>query len=310
VNFSARTVISPDPCISVSEVGVPEEIARELTVPIFVTPSNLEFARQIIMRNEHPRASYVVRPDGKKIRVIETNREELAEKIELGWIVERELADGDIVLFNRQPSLHRMSIMAHYVRVLPYKTFRLNPAVCPPYNADFDGDEMNLHVPQSLEAQAEAKILMAVQEHILSPRFGGPIIGGIHDHVTGLYLLTRGNKKFTKEEALAFLRAVDISEIPAKEEYTGKEIFSFILPKISIKFRAEVCQGCDVCKEEDCDNDAYVVIENGVLLKGTIDEKAIGAFKGIIIDEIMRKFGAGVARKFIDDMTKLSIGVI
>ncbi|MDI9610920.1 MAG: DNA-directed RNA polymerase subunit A' [Archaeoglobales archaeon] len=310
VNFSARTVISPDPCISISEVGVPEEIARELTVPIFVTPNNIEIAKQIILRGEHPKASYVVRADGKKIRIIDTNKEELAEKLEPGWIVERELTDGDIVLFNRQPSLHRMSIMAHYVRVLPYKTFRLNPAVCPPYNADFDGDEMNLHVPQSLEAQAEAKMLMAVQEHILSPRFGGPIIGGIHDHVTGLYLLTRGNKEFSKEEALEFLRSVDVSEIPAKDKYTGKEIFSLILPKISIKFKAEVCQGCEVCKEENCENDAYVVVENGQLLKGTIDEKAVGAFKGIIIDEIMRKFGAMATKKFIDDMTKLAIGVI
>ncbi|MEM5824081.1 MAG: DNA-directed RNA polymerase subunit A', partial [Archaeoglobaceae archaeon] len=176
--------------------------------------------------------------------------------------------------------------------------------------ADFDGDEMNLHVPQSLEAQAEAKILMAVQEHILSPRFGGPIIGGIHDHITGLYLLTRGEKRFSKEEAMDFLRAVDLSEIPAKEEYTGKEIFSFILPKISIRFKAEICQGCTVCKEESCENDAFVVIEDGKLLRGTIDEKAVGAFKGVIIDEIMRKFGAPTTRKFIDDMTKLAIRVI
>ncbi|MEM4523950.1 MAG: DNA-directed RNA polymerase subunit A', partial [Archaeoglobaceae archaeon] len=310
VNFSARTVISPDPCISISEVGVPEEVARELTVPIFVTPNNIEIAKEYILRRESPKASYVIRPDGKRIRVIDTNREELAEKIEPGWIVERELMDGDIVLFNRQPSLHRMSIMAHYVRVLPYKTFRLNPAVCPPYNADFDGDEMNLHVPQSLEAQAEAKILLAVQEHILSPRFGGPILGGIHDHITGLYLLTRGERKFGKEDAMDFLRSLDLSEIPAKDEYTGKEIFSFILPKISIRFKAEICQGCATCKEEKCENDAYVIIENGKLLKGTIDEKAVGAFKGIIIDEIVRKFGNAVARKFIDDMTKLAIRVI
>uniref|UniRef100_A0A7J2TLQ0 DNA-directed RNA polymerase subunit Rpo1N n=1 Tax=Archaeoglobus fulgidus TaxID=2234 RepID=A0A7J2TLQ0_ARCFL len=310
VNFSARTVISPDPCISISEVGVPIEIAKELSVPIFVTQNNIELARELILRKESPSANYVIRPDGKRIRVIDSNREELAKKIEPGWIVERELMDGDIVLFNRQPSLHRMSIMAHYVRVLPYKTFRLNPAVCPPYNADFDGDEMNLHVPQSLEAQAEAKILLAVQEHILSPRFGGPILGGIHDHITGLYLLTRGEKKFSKEDAMDFLRSLDLSEIPAKDEYTGKEIFSFILPKISLRFKAEICQGCAVCKEEKCENDAFVVIENGKLLKGTIDEKAVGAFKGIIIDEIVRKFGNAVARKFIDDMTKLAIRVI
>ncbi len=310
VNFSARTVISPDPCLSISEVGVPKEIAEELTVPLYVTPSNIEIAREFILRTEHPKANYVVRPDGRRIRVIDSNREELAEKLEPGWIVERQLMDGDIVLFNRQPSLHRMSIMAHYVRVLPYKTFRLNPAVCPPYNADFDGDEMNLHVPQSLEAQAEAKVLMAVQEHILSPRFGGPIIGGIHDHISGLYLLTRGEKKFSREEAMQLLRAIDVSEIPVKDEYTGKEIFSYILPDITLEFKAEICQGCEECKGENCEYDAYVVIKNGKLLKGTIDEKAVGAFKGIIIDEIVRKYGKEEAKKFIDRMTQLAIRVI
>ncbi len=310
VNFSARTVISPDPCLSINEVGVPKEIAEELTVPLYVTPENIDMAREFILRTEHPKANYVVRPDGRRIRVIETNREELAEKLEPGWIVERQLMDGDIVLFNRQPSLHRMSIMAHYVRVLPYKTFRLNPAVCPPYNADFDGDEMNLHVPQSLEAQAEAKILMAVQEHILSPRFGGPIIGGIHDHISGLYLLTRGEKKFNREEAMQLLRSLDVSEIPVKDEYTGKEIFSFILPDITLEFKAEICQGCEECKKENCENDAYVIIKNGKLIRGTIDEKAVGAFKGIIIDEIVRKYGTEEAKRFIDNMTQLAIRVI
>src|SRR5207244_7878581 len=75
----------------------------------------------------------------------------------------------------------------------PHKTFRFNLAVCPPYNADFDGDEMNLHVLQSEEARAEARVLMRVQEHILSPRFGGPVIGGIHDHITGDRKSTRLN---------------------------------------------------------------------------------------------------------------------
>lgn len=310
VNFSARTVISPDPCLSINEVGVPREIAEEVTVPLFVTPHNIEIAREFVLRSEMPKANYIVRPDGKRIRVIESNKEELAEKLEPGWIVERQLMDGDIVLFNRQPSLHRMSIMAHYVRVLPYKTFRLNPAVCPPYNADFDGDEMNLHVPQSIEAQAEAKILMAVQEHILSPRFGGPIIGGIHDHISGLYLLTRGERKFTREEAMELLRALDVSEIPVKDEYTGKEIFSFILPELTLEFKAEICQGCEECKRENCEYDAYVIIEKGQLIKGTIDERAVGAFKGIIIDEIARKYGKEDARKFIDLMTQLAIRVI
>ncbi len=317
VNFSARTVISPDPCISINEVGVPYEIAEELTVPIYVTERNIDEAREYILRTEHPKANYVVRLDGRRIRVMDTNREELAEKLEPGWIVERQLKDGDIVLFNRQPSLHRMSIMAHYVRVLPGKTFRLNPAVCPPYNADFDGDEMNLHVPQSLEAQAEAKILMAVQQHILSPRFGGPIIGGIHDHISGLYLLTSGERLFTKEEVMYLLGFYDLKELPepkiikdGRKYWTGKQIFSVILPEISIEFKAEICRGCEKCKKENCEYDAYVIIKNGKLIKGTIDEKAVGAFKGIIIDEIVRKYGNDRAKEFIDDLTHLAIRAI
>ncbi len=313
VNFSARTVISPDPNLSINEVGVPKVIAEELTVPIYVTPNNIEEAREYILRTEHPKANYVIRPDGRRIRVIDANREELAEKLEPGWIVERQLKDGDIVLFNRQPSLHRMSIMAHYVRVLPYKTFRLNPAVCPPYNADFDGDEMNLHVPQSIEAQAEAKILMAVQEHILSPRFGGPIIGGIHDHISGLYLLTRGEKLFSKEEVMELIRPINVEKIPEPKydgKWTGKQIFSMILPDITLEFKAEICQGCEKCEGENCPHDAYVVIRNGELIKGTIDEKAVGAFKGIIIDEIVRKYGTEEAKKFIDNMTQLAIRAI
>ncbi|AGK60720.1 DNA-directed RNA polymerase, subunit A [Archaeoglobus sulfaticallidus PM70-1] len=314
VNFSARTVISPDPNLSIMEVGVPISIAQELTVPIFVTEKNIDEAREYILRKEHPKANYVIRSDGRRIRVLDLNAEEIAERLEPGWIVERQLKDGDIVLFNRQPSLHRMSIMAHYVRVLPYKTFRLNPAVCPPYNADFDGDEMNLHVPQSLEAQAEAKVLMAIQEHILSPRFGGPIIGGIHDHISGLYLLTRGEKKFTKEEVIYLTRRLDVGEIPEPKEdgyWTGKQIFSMILPKdISLEYKAEICQGCAECKGEDCEHDAYVIIKKGELIKGTIDEKSVGAFKGIIIDEIMRKYGPEETRKFIDNMTQLSIRAI
>jgi DNA-directed RNA polymerase subunit A' len=315
VNFSARTVISPDPNLSIMEVGVPITIAQELTVPIYVTPSNIEEAREYILRREHPKANYVIRNDGRRIRVLDLNAEEIAERLEPGWIVERQLKDGDIVLFNRQPSLHRMSIMAHYVKVLPYKTFRLNPAVCPPYNADFDGDEMNLHVPQSLEAQAEAKILMAIQEHILSPRFGGPIIGGIHDHISGLYLLTRGERKFNREEVIYLTRRLDIREIPEpkyKDDdlWTGKQIFSTILPEISLEYKAEICQGCEECKGENCEYDAYVIIKKGELLKGTIDEKSVGAFKGIIIDEIMRKYGPEETRKFIDNMTQLSIRAI
>ncbi|KZX15205.1 DNA-directed RNA polymerase subunit beta' [Methanobrevibacter cuticularis] len=314
VNFSARTVISPDPNISINEVGVPEMIAKEVTVPVHVNDWNIDEIKEHISNGPdvHPGANYVIRLDGRKIRVYDETKEAIVEKLEPGYIVERHLKDGDIVLFNRQPSLHRMSMMAHEVKVLPYKTFRLNLCVCPPYNADFDGDEMNMHVFQTDESRAEAKSLMRVQEHILSPRFGGPIIGAIHDHISGAYLLTRTGSTFTEEQAFQIIRKAKLP-IPKRkhEDWTGKELFSLLLPeKLNMQYKAEICQKCDECKLMDCENDGYVVIEDGQLISGAMDEKAFGSFSGKILDSIMKEYGSDEARKFLDSSTDLAISGI
>ncbi|RJS48637.1 MAG: DNA-directed RNA polymerase subunit A' [Methanobacterium sp.] len=314
VNFSARTVISPDPYISINEVGVPDLIAKEVTVPVHVTEWNMEEMKECIRNgsNVHPGANYVIRPDDRKIRIYEETKEAVIDKLEPGYIVERHLKDGDIVLFNRQPSLHRMSMMAHEVRVLPYKTFRLNLCVCPPYNADFDGDEMNMHVFQTEESRAEAKTLMRVQEHILSPRFGGPIIGGIHDHISGAYLLTRQSATYTEEQVFQILRKAKMP-LPDRtgETWSGKQIFSLLLPNdLNMVYKAEICRKCDECLKRECKNDAYVVIEDGQLLSGVMDEKAYGAFAGKILDHIVKEYGTDRAREFLDASTKLAISGI
>lgn len=311
VNFSARTVISPDPNISINEVGVPEMIAKEVTVPTYVNEWNVEEMKAAVLNgpNAHPGANYVERLDGRKIRVYDENKEVVAENLKIGYIVKRHLKDGDIVLFNRQPSLHRMSMMAHEVRVLPYKTFRLNLCVCPPYNADFDGDEMNMHVFQTDESRAEAKSLMRVQEHILSPRFGGPIIGAIHDHISGAYLLTRDGSEFTEEQAFQVIRKSKLP-IPKRkhENWTGKELFSLLLPDdLNMAYKAEICRKCDECLHEQCENDAYVVIEDGELKYGAIDEKAYGSFSGKILDTIVKEYGPSRAKEFLDRSTDLAI---
>ena len=311
VNFSARTVISPDPNISINEVGVPEMIAKEVTVPTYVNEWNINKMKEHVLNgpNKHPGANYVIRLDGRKMRVYDENKENIAESLEPGWIIERHLKDGDVVLFNRQPSLHRMSMMAHEVKVLPYKTFRLNLCVCPPYNADFDGDEMNMHVFQTDESRAEAKSLMRVQEHILSPRFGGPIIGAIHDHISGAYLLTRDGSTFTEEQAFQIIRKSHLA-IPKRkyEDWTGKELFSLLLPDdLNMHYKAEICRHCDECLGTSCENDAYVVIENGVLEYGAIDEKAYGSFSGKILDKIVKEYGPDRAREFLDRSTDLAI---
>ena len=339
VNFSARTVISPDPDIDIDEVGVPEAVAKELTITVNVTERNIDVVRETVKRGRnHPGVNYVRRADGRKVKVTESNYEALAEELDLGWKVERHIQDGDIVLFNRQPSLHRLSIMAHYVRVMPGRTFRLNPTVCPPYNADFDGDEMNMHVLQTEEARAEAKILMAVQRNIISPRFGRPIIGSIHDYITGLFLLTRGEKKFEKEKALDILHKIDVEDLGAPAGtfektaeaeasstladdarlvpyWTEKQIFSRILPKeLHLEFQGKTCENCagrgGECKKEECPRDAYVMIKDGILLSGVIDEKALGSFKGILIERIFREFGEEVTKVFIKNAYRLAINYI
>ncbi len=295
VNYSARTVISPDPNISINEVGVPEEVAMELTIPMKVTKDNLEFVKELIKNgpDKHPGANYIIRGDGLRKRIMEFNKELLIEEVTPGYIIERHVMDGDVVLFNRQPSLHRMSIMAHRAKIMPNKTFRLNLCVCPPYNADFDGDEMNLHVPQTAEARAEAEQLMLVEENIRSPRFGGPIIGANQDYVSGAYLLTKDDTILPKKKVVQMLSAVGIYDVKLdKEQYTGKEVFSMIIPdNISIEFKDNMGNP--------------VVIKNGTLVKGVIDEKAIASFKGRLLDAIDKNNGHSAAAKFLDQVTRL-----
>ena len=317
VDFSARTVISPDPNLSIDEVGVPVEIAKHLTYPEVVTEWNLELMKQLVKNgpSKHPGALYIIRPDGKRVRLeFVADREKIAESLQPGFIVERHLMDGDIVIFNRQPSLHRMSMMAHRVKVLPYKTFRLHLAVCPPYNADFDGDEMNLHVPQTEEAVTEAKILMQVQTQILSPRYGGPIIGAIRDFITGAYLLTKKSTMLRKDEVCNLLTAIGyegpLPEPTVKKPeplWSGKDIFSLLLPEdLNHVGRASICLGCEVCKEEKCEHDAYVVVKNGKLISGVIDKNSIGAEKSeSILHRIVKEYGAEAAKEFLNKLSKL-----
>jgi DNA-directed RNA polymerase subunit A' len=317
VDFSARTVISPDPNLDINEVGVPLDIAMRLSMPEKVTEWNLDEMRQLVINGpeKYPGALYIVRPDGKRVRLeFVIDREKVAEGLEPGFIIERHLKQGNIAIFNRQPSLHRMSIMAHYVRVLPYKTFRLHLCVCPPYNADFDGDEMNLHVLQSEEAQTEALLLMQVQDQILSPRFGGPIIGAIRDFITAAYLLTRKSTLLTKEETCRLITtggyegSLPEPEIKKPEpRWTGKQIFSLFLPKdLNYVLKSTICRGCPKCVLEECPDDAYVVIKDGVLKRGIIDRRSIGAEQSeSLLHRIIKDYGAQAGRQFLNHICRI-----
>jgi DNA-directed RNA polymerase II subunit RPB1 len=147
VDFSARTVITADPNLGIHQVGVPRSVAMNLTVPVKVTAFNVGELSQLVANGptQHPGAKHIIRSDGTRIdlRYVKNKSELLLAH---GWIVERHLRDDDIVLFNRQPSLHKMSIMGHRAKILDWSTFRLNLSCTSPYNADFDGDEVRLFI--------------------------------------------------------------------------------------------------------------------------------------------------------------------
>jgi DNA-directed RNA polymerase subunit A' len=297
VNFSARTVISPDPKIRIDEVGVPQAIAEELTVPIAVTEWNIEECRKYILSETYPRATYVLRPDGGKIKISEELRDEIAKELKVGSSVERQIIDGDISIFNRQPSLHRVSMMAHEVRILPGRTFRLNPTTTPPYNADFDGDEMNLHILQTQESQAEARLMMKVEDQIISPRHGHAIVKPQEDHVSAAYFFTRDDAVFTKEQASKLLYIANITELPKPDKgknYSGKLLFSMLLPDdLSIKIKSKLGE--------------EIVISRGKLKKGSIESRAL---ENDLLERLFVSHGSKVTRDFIDNVTQMCLMAI
>ncbi|TKR64374.1 hypothetical protein L596_024921 [Steinernema carpocapsae] len=181
VDFSARTVITADPNLPIDTVGVPKTIAQNLTFPEIVTPFNIDKLQELVNRgtDNYPGAKYIIRENGSRVDLKYHPR---ASDLHLqpGYRVERHMRDGDIIVFNRQPTLHKMSMMGHRVKILPWSTFRMNLSVTTPYNADFDGDEMNLH-PQSLETRAEISEIAMVPRQLITPQANKPVMGIVQD---------------------------------------------------------------------------------------------------------------------------------
>lgn len=300
-NFSARTVISPDPMIEINEVGVPRVVAMKLSVPETITEWNIDYLKRFVERgpDKYPGANYIVRPDGKKKKITEESKEQVIEELQPGYQIERHIMDGDVAVFNRQPSLHRMSMMCHRVRVLPGKTFRLNPAVCAPYNADFDGDEMNLHIPQTEEARAEAELLMKVETQLISPRYGLSIIGCVQDAISGNYMLTK-DLEFPRTLAVSILFSIgveDFSKLPKKDIVTGKEIFSVLLPD-EFSFSGSSLDG------------GAVEIRNGKLIKGHLDKATLGEGQGLLLRTIHKQYGPKRTIKILGNMFRMGTRVL
>ena len=192
VDFSGRSVITPDPNIELDELGVPIAIASNLTYPEIANQYNIEKLKKLLSNDIHsyPSIKLIEKRNSVKLTLTDKNKDDIT--LEYGDIVHRHLLDGDYVIFNRQPSLHKMSMMGHRVKVMSGNTFRLNVSVTPPYNADFDGDEMNLHAPQSIGSVTELMNICSVTKQIISPRSNKPIITIVQDTLLGINKLTKG----------------------------------------------------------------------------------------------------------------------
>ncbi|XP_047072217.1 DNA-directed RNA polymerase I subunit 1 [Lolium rigidum] len=221
VNHSCRTVISPDPFLAVNEIGIPPAAALKMTYPEKVTHWNTKKLQEAINNGGeiHPGATHVkVNNHMYKLSVDPPKRRAVAKQLPASRgsishpgkdpkrefeskVVYRHIQDGDIVLVNRQPTLHKPSMMAHVVRVLPgEKTIRMHYANCSTYNADFDGDEMNVHFPQDEISRAEAINIVDANKQYIGPRSGEAVRGLIQDHIVGAVLLTKPDTFLSREE--------------------------------------------------------------------------------------------------------------
>ena len=282
VEFSARSVITPDPNLSIGELGVPMKIAMNLTVPERVTIYNKEQMYKLIQNgaDTYPGAKTIVRPDGRMISLKHVNRKEIV--LHLGDVINRHLADGDIILFNRQPTLHRMSMMAHRARVLPFNTFRLNVSVTAPYNADFDGDEMNAHIPQSYEASTELSEIAAVPFQIISPRNGKPVIGIVQDTLVGSYRITRPSIEFNRREFMNLMmwnkrfEGVVPKGKSLASKWTGQQVLSQLMPPINLDMAND-------SYKDDKRPENFVKIKEGEISQGIFDKSIYAKpSKGIV----------------------------
>jgi DNA-directed RNA polymerase II subunit RPB1 len=291
VEFSARSVITPDPNISIAELGVPLKIAMNLTVPERVTDYNRDKIYKLVQNGTttYPGAKTLVRADGRMISLAHVNTKEIV--LYNGDLVNRHLMDGDMVLFNRQPTLHRMSMMGHRVRVLPYNTFRLNVSVTAPYNADFDGDEMNAHIPQSSEAIQELQDIAAVPYQMISPRHQKPVIKVVQDALLGSYRITKQGDTFTRKEMMNLMmwnKRFD-GKLPEPEivngtpRWTGQQVLGSLLPPINSDLKNKFY-------DDDSNPNNMVKIRDG-MIQGS----------GIVDDDVFNKTGVGIVHTTYND---------
>jgi DNA-directed RNA polymerase beta' subunit len=355
-NQTGRTVIGPDPTLKMDQLAVPELMSKILTIPVKVTKFNFDKLQKLtnkgkvnyVLKNNGKKKINIKRyrvgtkikfgdiiiRDGQEITtdclkkgdiikrgpefitdIIPTNRD---YDLTIGDIVERHLQDGDYVLLNRQPTLHKASMMAMQVIVKKFKTLRMNLAITKPFNADFDGDEMNIHVPQTTEAYTELRMLANVKNNIISSQNGKPNMAIVQDSLLGSYKMTQKIQTITKAQFFnitmklyssplypqkekmmtshEILDSIDFINTILKEKgkthdcFNGKGLFSMFLPR---DFIYEYKNNKDI-------DEPVVKIWKGVLYEGTLDKNVLGSTHNSLIKILHKEYGLEYTSYFID----------
>jgi len=347
VNYAGRSVISPDPMIGANEVGIPLYIASKLTFPEPVTKFNIEHLKKLVINGafRYPGANFVENENGSKIALDQTKenyRIQLANSLDQGKkIVYRHLHTGDVLLVNRQPTLHKPSIMSHKARVLPgEKTIRLHYSNCNSYNADFDGDEMNVHLLQNHIARQEAYTICNTDNQYIVPTSGKPIRGLIQDSIVSAVFLTMKNTFFAKEEYYQIVySALDIPlnngtirkivlQQPAilkpKTLWTGKQVVTTILMSLTTSNKIDYIQketekginfehGTKLFSDvwgPDHINEGMVIVRNNELLTGVLDKNHIGNSEYGLVHSFYEIYGGTMAGELISTLGRLFINFL
>ena len=314
VDFSARCVITPDAYFDCDRVGVPYSIAMKLTVPEAVNACNIQSLARRVRRGAAgvEGAQNVIRTDGTVINLANCkDRDGLV--LHHGDVVERFLADDDVVVFNRQPSLHLHGMQAHRVTLMPGHTFRISLPVATPYNADFDGDEMNLHVPQSRAAAAECACLMSVSQNCIGGQANKPVMGIVQDTLVADHMMTHNDVLFDHAHACRMLGGTRYCErvLPPPSVvawsggrptrlWTGKQLFSRLLPADLHVASGALPSARDGAWDDD---ELPVHVVGGRLLCGVLRKAHVGTAAGGVVDVLCREYGGVAMLRFMaDDM--------
>ncbi|PBP23235.1 beta and beta-prime subunits of DNA dependent RNA-polymerase [Diplocarpon rosae] len=341
VNFAARSVISPDPNIETNEIGVPPVFAKKLTYPEPVTSHNFRDMQQAVINgvDKWPGAAAIENENGQVISLrTKTQDERLALANQLlassssstsgarNKKVHRHLTNGDVVLMNRQPTLHKPSIMGHRARVLPgEKTIRMHYANCNTYNADFDGDEMNMHFPQTELARAEALQIADTDHQYLAATSGKPLRGLIQDHISVSVWMCNRDTFFDRAtyQQLIYnslrpesghivgdrILTVDPAIIKPRPLWTGKQVITTILKNITpidcgpLTLSSKCQTSADRWGEKS--EEGIVLFKAGEFITGILDKSQIGPSGGGLVHSIHEAYGPTAAGKILSILGRL-----